>query len=75
MLRDVTVLIYNPTIDFRQAHNQQDVYETPDPPPSSEAKKYEDDSRSEVVDKLDCGVGRSYDTFKGKVVDNQNTGY
>lgn len=57
-----------------QAHNQQDVYETADAPSSSEAKKYEDDSKSESVDKLECGVGKSYDTFKGKAVDNQNTG-
>ena len=67
-------LIFNTTIDFYKAHNQQDVFETPDPPTADEAKKYEDDSKSEAVDKLECGVGKSYDTFKGKAVDNQNTG-
>ena len=49
------------------------MYETADPP-SSEAKKFEDDSKSESVDKLECGVGQSYDTFKDKAVDNLNTG-
>lgn len=57
-----------------QAHNQQDVYESADPPTSGEAKKYEDDSKSESVDKLECGVGKSYDTFKNKAVDTHNTG-
>lgn len=50
------------------------MYETPDPPSSSEANNYEDDSQSESVDKLECGVGKSYDNFKDKTVDNQNTG-
>lgn len=57
------------------AHNQQDVYETADPPTSGEAKKYEDDSKSDSVDKLECGVGKSYDTFKNKAVDTHNTDF
>jgi len=50
------------------------VYETPDTSTSSEAKRYEDDSQSDSVSKLECGVGKSYDAFKGKAVDSENTG-
>lgn len=50
------------------------MYETPDTPSSTVTKKYEDDSQSDSVSKLECGVGKSYDTFKGKSVDSQNTG-
>jgi len=63
-----------PTIAYSQTHNQPDVYETPDTSTSSETKKYEDDSQSDSVSKLECGVGKSYDAFKGKAVHSENTG-
>ncbi|XP_065896720.1 dynactin subunit 2-like [Dysidea avara] len=56
-------------------HNQPDVYETPDTSTTTETKKYEDDSQSDSVSKLECGVGKSYDAFKGKAVDSQNTDF
>ena len=59
----------------RQALNQPDVYETPGAPDDADTKKkYEDDTYSGSVAKLECGVGKSYESFRNKTVNSQDVG-